>query len=166
MSLRERLLNRPRPSDAYPIRIDDDTQAREALEEAQSILRLLQIQGDVADVESVARAHAAVAEAEGDLKACYEPVILRALRPDDWEALIALHSPREGTEDDVWNAATFPRACLLACIESDLTEEELGQLWTEVLSKAEQVRLCNAAIRVNVRVPDASLPKGWTQTPD
>lgn len=166
MSLRERLLNRPRPSDAYPIRIDDDTQAREALEETQSVLRLLLIQGDAADADTLTRAHTAVAEAEGELKACYEPVLLRALRPEDWEALIALHPPRAESTDDIWNAATFPKACLLACIESDLTETELGQLWTEVLSKAEQVRLCNAAIRVNVRVPDATLPKGWTQTPD
>jgi len=63
----------------------------------------------------------------------------------------------------VWNLDTFPRACLLACVESDLTEAEWQQVMKEVLSQAELGELANAAIRVNVRVPDSTLPKDWTQ---
>ncbi|WP_405149430.1 hypothetical protein OG589_14500 [Sphaerisporangium sp. NBC_01403] len=163
MSLRERLLNRPRPMAAYPLRVDDDTQARKDMEQARTLLRLLQLQGESADESAVKAAKADLAKAEAALAACYEPVTLRAMPPDDFEALIALHKPREGTEETSWNLDTFPQACLMACVESDLTEAEWGQVWKEVLSQGERGELCTAAIRVNVRVPESTLPKDWTQ---
>lgn len=166
MSLRERLLQRPRPSDVYPLRIDDDTAARAGLERAQALLRLLQFQGEAAEESAVRAAETAVAAAEQRLAACYEQVVLRAMRPDDFDALITLHPPREGTGDRVWNLETFPRACLMECVESDLTPAEWDQVWKDVLSHAERIELCNAAIAVNARPPDSALPKGWTRTPD
>ncbi|MFC3986786.1 hypothetical protein [Streptosporangium jomthongense] len=164
MSLRERLLARPRPFDTYSLRIDDDTEPRKALEAARTTLRVLQFQGEAADESAVRAAKAALAEAEASLAACYEPVVLRAMRPDDFEALIGKHKPREGTEDRTWNLDTFPEACFRECVESDLTPAEWDQVWAEVLSAGERGELCTAAIRVNVRVPDTTLPKGWTQT--
>lgn len=164
MSLRERLLNRPRPSDTYPLRVDDDTEARKELEQARTLLRLLQYQGEEANESAVQAAKADLAKAESEVAACYEHIVLRAMRPGDFETLIGQHKPREGTKDQTWNLDTFPRACLMECVESDLTEAEWEQVWAEVLNLGEQGELCNAAIRVNVRAPDSTLPKGWTQT--
>ncbi|MFG3439938.1 hypothetical protein ACGF0J_22045 [Nonomuraea sp. NPDC047897] len=163
MSLRERLLNRPRPSDTYPLRIEDDTEPRREVEQAQTLLRILGIPGDAADQAAVRKAQAALKKAEAKLKACYEFVTLRALPADDFEALVGAHKPRPETDDRLWNNETFPKACLLACVESDLSEEDWELIWTTVLSNAERIELSNAAIRVNVRVPDSSLPKGWAQ---
>lgn len=163
MSLRERLLGRPRPMATYPLRIDDDTEARKSVEQARTLLRILQMQGETAEETAVRKATKDLAKAEAALAACYEKVTLRAMPPEDFEALIGEHKPREGSEDQVWNLDTFPRACLLACVDSDLTEAEWQQVMKEVLSQAELGELANAAIRVNVRVPDSTLPKDWTQ---
>ncbi|MER7126741.1 hypothetical protein [Micrococcus luteus] len=162
MSLRERLLARPRPSDTYPLRVDDDTEARAALERARTRLLLL-FQGGV-DESAVQAAKVALADAEVALAACYENVTLRAMRPEDFEHLVGEHKPREGTEDRTWNLDTFPKACLMECVESDLTPAEWDQVWRDVLSVGERAELCTAAIKVNVRAPDSTLPKGWTQT--
>lgn len=164
MSLRERLLARPRPFDTYPLRIDDDTEPRTALERARTLLRVLQFQGEAADEGAVRAAKADLGRAEAAIAACYEPVILRAMPPDDFEALIALHKPRAGTEDTSWNSDTFPQACFRECVESDLTDAEWDRVWKEVLSHGERNELCIAAIRANVRTPDSTLPKGWTQS--
>lgn len=163
MSLRERLLNRPRPSGRYPLRIDDDSDAREEVERARRVLTMLLMQGG-AEEAALRRARTAVKKAEQKLSSCYEFVTLRALPPDEFEALVAAHKPRPETDDRMWNDETFPKACLLACVETaDISQEEWEQLWATGLSNAERIELSNAAIRVNVRVPDSSLPKGWAQ---
>lgn len=164
MSLRDRLLNRPRPHTVYPLRVEDDTEARKTLEQARAHLRLLHAMGKGAEESAVDAAKQDVVTAEAAMAACYENVVLRALPPDEFEALVSEHKPREGTEDRAWNLDTFPRACLMACVESDLTEHEWGLVWANVLSLGERGDLGNAAIRVNVRVPDSTLPKDWTQT--
>lgn len=161
--LRERLLNRARPSGACPVRVEDDTDAREEAEQARILLNLLQMRGDAADQAAVRKARARLKKAEQALRGCYEFVTLRALPPDDFEALVADHKPRPETDDRMWNGATFPKACFLACVESDLSAEDWQHVWTTVLSNAERIELSNAAIRVNIRVPDSSLPKGWAQ---
>lgn len=161
MTLRERLLNRPRPSGTCPVRLDDDTEARKDVEQARILLNILEMQGDAADGTATRKARNRLKKAEEDLRACYELVTLRALAADDWEALVDAHKPRPGTDDRLWNGETFPKAAFLACVESDLTEQEWEHVWTAVLSSAERIELSNAAIRVNVRVPDSSLPKGW-----
>lgn len=163
MSQRELLLARPRPFDEFPIRIVDDTEARKEVEQARTLLHILQIQGDAADASAVRKARAALKRAEANLKACYTFITLRAMEPDEFEALIGKHKPREGTDDKVWNVDTFPKACLLACVESDMSEQDWERFWKTGLSNAERADFCNAAIRVNARTPDSSLPKGWTQ---
>lgn len=161
--LRDRLLARPRAWASYPVRIDDDTAARAAVEQARQTLALIQMQSQLTeDGEAVAAAQQAVATAEELLRGCYEQVVLRALPPKRWEDLVGKHPLRPGSTDEVWNTETFPRAAFVACVEGDLTSAEWDQVLDEVLSQAERVRLCNAAIAVNVRVPDQTLPKDWT----
>ncbi|MEO3875525.1 hypothetical protein ABGB18_42660 [Nonomuraea sp. B12E4] len=162
-SLRERLLNRPRPSGTCPVRIDDDTEARKEAGQASILLNLLDAQGESADQAAVRKAKARLKKAEAALKACYEFVTLRALPPDDFEALVDAHKPRPGTDDQQWDNETFPKAVFVACVESDLSADDWEHIWTSVLSNAERIELSNAAIRVNIRVPDSSLPKGWAQ---
>lgn len=164
MSLRDRLRGRGRQFDTYALRIDDDAEARKELERARTLLRILQFQGDTADESAVRSAQQDLAKAEAAIAACYEQVVLRAMRPKDLEKLKGEHKPREGTEDRLWNLETFPRACLMKTVESDMTEADWEDVWEEVLSDGERVALTNAAIRVNVRAPDSTLPKGWTQT--
>ncbi|NUP24008.1 MAG: hypothetical protein HOZ81_49735 [Streptomyces sp.] len=163
MSLRERLLNRPRPSGEVPLRIDDDTDAREEVEQARRLLAMLQLQGSVEEA-ALRRARTAVTKAEKRLRGCYEFITLRALPADDFEALVAAHKPRPDTTDQMWNLDTFPKACFFACVESEMAAEEWERLWSAGLSNAERVELGNAAIRVNIRTPDESLPKGWALT--
>jgi hypothetical protein len=158
----DRLLNRPRLSAEHPIRIDDDTEARREVEQAQFALALLRTQGD-ADEDALRTAKAAIKRAEKKVRGCYEFIPLRAMDPEAFEALVGEHKPRAGTDDQVWNNATFPWACLLACDESGRSEADWEHIRKNVLSGPELVALCNTAIRVNARTPDESLPKGWAQ---
>jgi hypothetical protein len=163
VSLRERLLNRPRPSGQFPLRVDDDTAARDELERARRLLTMLLLQGGAAE-PALQQARADVKAAEDKLQACFEFVTLRALLAADFEALVAAHPPRPDTRDDMYNLDTFPKACFLACVEGELSQEEWERLWEIGLSNAEQIVAGNAAIRVNIRTPDESLPKGWERT--
>ncbi|MGP4092925.1 hypothetical protein [Nonomuraea sp. KM90] len=162
MSKGDRLLSRPRLSAEHPIRIDDDTEARREVEQAQFTLALLRTQGDP-DEAAVRKAKAALKRAEAKVRACYEWIPLRAMEVDDYEALVGEHKPRPDSADEIWNNATFPRACLLACDESGRSEADWEHIFKHVLSGPEQIQLCNTAIRLNVRTPDESLPKGWAQ---
>lgn len=163
MSKSDRLLNRPRLSAEHPIRISDDTEARREVEQARTLLQILQIQGEAADEQAVRKAKADLKRAEKKLRACYEFIPLRAMPADDFEALVSAHKPRPDTDDKVWNNATFPWACLLACDESGRSEADWEHIRKHVLSGPELMELCNTAIRVNARTPDETLPKGWAR---
>ncbi|AQZ67640.1 unnamed protein product [[Actinomadura] parvosata subsp. kistnae] len=163
MSLRDRLLNRPRPTGSFPLRVDDDTAARDELERARRLHTMLLLQGGV-DESALEQARTDVREAEERLRDCFEFVTLRAVSAADFEALVTAHPPRPDTKDEMYNLDTFPKACFLACVEGELSQEEWERLWDTGLSNAEQIAAGNAAIRVNIRTPDESLPKGWERT--
>ncbi|MEV1245083.1 hypothetical protein [Nonomuraea sp. NPDC049750] len=162
----DRLLNRKRLSAEHPIRIDDDTEAREAVEQAQFALALLRTQGEAADEGALRSAKASLTRAKKKLRACYEWIPLRAMEVDAFEKLVGEHKPRPETSDEIWNNETLPKAVLLACDESGRSEADWEHIFTHVLNGPEQLQLCNTAIRVNARTPDASLPKGWAQIED
>jgi hypothetical protein len=163
MTKKDRLLSRPRLSAEHPIRIDDDTEARREVERARTLLQILQIQGDAADEAALRKAKTDLKRAEKRLRDCYEFIPLRALPADEFEALMAAHPPRPDTDDRLFNTVTFPKACLLASDESGRSAEDWEHIFKNVLSGPERTELCNAAIRVNARTPDESLPKGWAQ---
>lgn len=162
MTKDDRLLTRPRLSGEHPIRIDDDTEARREVESAQRLLHILQIQGDAADPAALRKAKADLNRAKKKLRACYEFIPLRAMEADAFEELKGRHKPRPDTADRVYNVDTFPKACLLATEESGRSEADWEYIFKHVLSGPEATELCNAAIRVNARTPDESLPKDWT----
>lgn len=159
-SLRDRLRARPRPTLPYELPVGDVAAARQAVARAEDALRAARFRSDDGAEQAVAAAREALTGAEAALKACYETVTLTALPPADFEALVALHPPREGTSDEAWNVDSFPRACFLACAPVDLSEAEWESVLAENLSIAERAELYSVAIAVNVRVVTGALPKG------
>lgn len=159
-SLRDRLRARPRPTLAYELPVGDVAAARQAMAGAEDALRAARFRSDDAAEQAVAAARETLTEAEANLEACYETVTLTALPPAEFEALVAVHPPREGTGDEAWNIDTFPRACFLACAPGDLSEAEWEAVLGENLSHAERAELYSLAIAVNVRVVSPALPKG------
>ncbi|MER5622506.1 hypothetical protein ABT061_15825 [Streptosporangium sp. NPDC002544] len=160
MSLRERLQQRARPTATWPLRIDDPAAAKQELEQAETEERIASV-GLAEGVEQEA-ARARVAAARAALAACFEPITLEALPPPEFEALAAEYPP--GPDDDAWNK-DFPPALFLACVRSELDREEWVSIFASQLSQGEKIAACNAAIQVNLRTPDAGLPKDWMPTP-
>lgn len=150
MSLRERLAKRSLPSETFLLRVEDDTAARKELADARAS----------GDEEQVVAAQSA-------LDACYEPLVITALPPAEWEALVSAHPPTEEQKKrGAWyNHATFHPALLAACVSGDETEADWADYVTKgPLSLGEAMALLDAVMRVNQRAPDPWLPKGSTGT--
>ena len=162
MGLRERLRNRPRPGVPVRLQVDDPREAERHLEEALIGLRLAQTRG--ADEQAVDGLRAGVEAARVAVETCFEEVRVTAMPPEDLEALIGAHPPREDGEDESWNRDTFPRALLLECLPDDMTADE-WQAWLRVHCSDGEIAVFEAAaLRINVRAPEGTLPKGWTQS--
>lgn len=180
MSLRERLPQRARTTDTWPLRIDDPSEALAALESVETAWRLALVAYGP-DAPEVASAVTQLEQARQAVAACYEPIPLEALAPPDFEALAAKHPTDEVDRDGkpkAWDD-DFPRELFLACVRSDLQPEEWLQVLGEkpsdsgedtgapswpVLTEGEKNDLFNTVIRLNLRVPDPRLPKGWMPT--
>lgn len=154
MPLRERLAGRSRPTATYLLRIDDTTKAEEGLSEAQTALLLASAE------EEKAQARQDIEAAQAVLEACFEPIVMTAMPPEEFEALVDEHPPREGTKDEAWNIATFPQACFLACAPDEMNAEEWAAFLADRCSDGEQIAMFTTAIDANLRVPDPSVPKG------
>lgn len=102
-----------------------------------------------------------------------EPAVLelRALPPDEWEALVELHPPSDEQRKQglPWNVATF-RHALLACSVvtapgEGLSEEDWRQAtklgWVTI---GELLYLYDTALELNDRSPQASTGKGSSAT--
>jgi hypothetical protein len=159
MSLRDRLLSRPLPTAEYRLRVDDPSEAQGAVAAAKQLVQLATLRDDT---DQLVLAQEAMSKAQTMFDACFVVVTVRALPPGEFEALAKLHPAREGTDDQAWNAETFPKACFLACAEGDLTEQEWEQVLAQNVSEAERAALYTLACAINVRVPDPSVPKDWT----
>lgn len=148
MSLRQRLAQRQRPSVTFRLRIEDDTSAQAELAAAQA-------SGDADRITS----------AQDTVNACYEPLIITALPPAEWEALIEQHPPTEEQkkQGNSWfNPVTFYPALLAACVDGDETEDEWMEYTTKgPLSLGEANALIDAVTSVNQRGPEPWVtPKG------
>lgn len=158
MSLRDRLVGRARPSTVCRLKVDDTAAAEQAVDEATDQHRLAQLM--VADGKSadVAGAKRKLDKAQAAYDACFEPVTVRALAPPDYEALVAEH-PADKDSDNAF-AETLPRALFLACVEGDMGQDEWEKFLDESASEGERSALYLAALQVNNRPPDESIPKG------
>ncbi len=164
VSRRDRLRSRPRPSVPYRFQIDDVTEPAKALIEAELALRMAQARG--ADAAEIADLRKKQESAQKKFDACYEVIEITAMKPSDFEALIAEHPAREGTDDSSWNDDTFPRACFLACAPDDLSADEWDEFLSENCSDGEIGQLYQMALVINVRAPEKSVPKGLMRTQD
>ncbi|MFI7042589.1 hypothetical protein ACIBI0_38430 [Microbispora rosea] len=160
----DRLRSRALPTDTYWLQVDDTAEPGRALAEAREALQVKLLTG-AAEVE-VHDARQAVKAAEEALKACYEPITVTAMEPPAWETLVAAHPPRRDNDsDDVWDTSTLPREAFLACAPKDWSRQEWEEYLDHKLSPAEREGLYLTAVGVNARVPDPTVPKGWTPTP-
>lgn len=157
---RDRLRGRGRPSAAYLLPVGNIAAAAREVRLAGQAWSVSQLRTDEGAAEAVAAARQALDQAEEALQACYEEVRLTALAPEDYEALIAKHEPREGTDDELWDTTTFPKACFLACAPGDMSAPEWEDFLTSNVSWVERDDLLNLAIAVNVRQVNPAIPKG------
>lgn len=158
MGLRDRLIDRPRPASVCRLKVGDTATAEQAVDEATEQHRFAQLlvaDGKKADVAAAKRK---LDKATAALGASFEPVTVRALRPGDYEALVADH-PADKDSDNAWRE-DFPRALFLACVEGDMTRAEWETFLDESASEGERSALYLTALQVNNRPPDESVPKG------
>jgi len=164
-SLKDRLLNRERPVARYPCRVAS-VEATEAAEKAFAVARKAAMAVRADDEQAAAAAKQALEVAAADRDACYEPVRLRALEPEAFEALQDAYPPADDKADakakQVADEA-YLHAVFLATVEGEgMTEQDWTAFVHKNLSTGERNDLYNLAIAVNgrVRALDPSVPKG------
>lgn len=161
MTLRDRLRARQLPTRTVPL--TGDRAAYEAaereLDEAFAALANEQARGSFdLDVE---RARVDLARSALD-ELPVERIVLRALPPSDWEALIAAHPAPADQPGAMWNVYTLRPELLAASVV--LPEGEESPDWDEMyrgghLTAAELGSLFNAAVELNARAPQVSTGK-------
>jgi hypothetical protein len=155
---RARLLARKRPTVDYQLAVVDELDAVAELAAAREAFEVAQLRVDDGAETAVVEAEKRVEQARKAVEACYEPVTFTALPPVEFEALVAAHPSREGKEEQ-WNGDTFPPACFLACVDTaELSADEWAEFVQASVSQAERVALFAAAIGINARWPNGSIP--------
>lgn len=147
MGLNDRMANRKRLTDAYPLRIDNDKVARSELAAAV-----------VAEDES------RVVAARLAVEACYEQITITALSPNKMEDLREKHPPTDEQRKKhgaLFNPTTFIPALLAKCIDSDVTEENWAEYTsTGTMTPGEVNDLFNTVWNLHYTAPSPDLPKG------
>jgi hypothetical protein len=166
-SLRERLLARERPSHRVPLQVEDPADAIREAVLAEDAWRTCHLMPEGPDrTAAIRKARRDLDRAAKAVNDCHEQITVRALPPEDFEALVAAHPPRDAKElkegeepDEAWNDKTFPRALFLACVDGDLSRAEWEKFLDGQCSSAERGQLYLAAQAVNVRIPNVAIPK-------
>lgn len=159
---RDRLMGRTRPSDTYHLPVGEDAEMRAAagaVEAAQEALSTARMRLDDRADEAATEAEGVLAQANAALAALYEPVVIRAMKPESFELLVAEHPARKDT-DERWNKDTFPRALFLESVVGEMSREDWEAFLAEQCSQGEQNGLFYMAQYVNARTPDGTIPKG------
>jgi hypothetical protein len=157
-----RLLNRKRPTVVHYLRgVEPDVEraAKEAAEAARERLSIASMRIDEQATEWVNTAQAELDRANAALAACYEPVTIQALPPDEFEALVAQHPKREG-KDEAFNLETLVLPLFLLCVQGELTAKQWTNEIIPQLSNGERRALELKAFDVNARYSDGLIPKG------
>lgn len=173
MGLKDRFAARRLPRVTVPLRMDFSPESDVALREfttADAALADAKLR-HVPDLTGLERR---VERARTALAPFYERLVVRALPPDEMDALIAEHPPtdeqkakaKERGGEASWNPDTFAVALLSACVSTEddpdkpvMSEQE----WVEVkpsVSSGEFRYLINTAYDINDRSPDPDLGKG------
>lgn len=117
-----------------------------------------------------------VERARAALDPFYARLVVRALPPDDMDALVAEHPPtdedkakaKERGGDAAWSPATFGPALLAACVSTEDDPDKPAMSadeWSEItssgpVSSGELRYLLTTALDINDRTPDPTLGKG------
>lgn len=172
---RDRLMARPRPSISYPMRVADPAQARLQLEKVQQQVRQVVLRHDK-DTPEYAAAQQRLADAQAEVDACYETVVLTAMHPAAYEQLKAEHPPTaeqlaqaqtDGDPPPDVDVATFVPAVLAAGCDNGMSAEDWAAFLAENCAEGERQELRAVALAVNERPRLAEqmvLPKGSTMT--
>lgn len=128
-----RLRERPRPENK--LRICDDDQLRQRVEEAAQVAQRARIFAEASPADDLAEQRASAAEAAADqaraeLDHASDFLTFLALPRPVLEELIAQHPPTEqqAEEGAVFNADTFPAALVSAASRDGMNREEADEL--------------------------------------
>jgi chemotaxis regulatin CheY-phosphate phosphatase CheZ len=157
-----RLLRRKPPQVVHYLRAVEpevESAARQAVTDARDRLSTATMRIDDAAVEAIEAAQATLDQAQAALAACYEPIVIQALPPDEFEALVAEHPKRED-KDESFNADTLLPVLFLRCVQGDLTAEQWTKEVIPQLSNGERRALESRSLDVNGRFSDGLIPKG------
>lgn len=165
-SLRDRLAAKSARRVVVPIQLSEPGQAQARVERAAQALNLVQLEHvKSSEAERAAAAQAAQDEVDAARAAVaehYLEVELRAMHPDEWEALVAAHPAAKDSEDP-WDWGKVLPAALAECA----TDESLrdGDWWAAELASGRWTwgdvqALRMAVLHVNTRTPDVLVPKG------
>lgn len=168
MGLADRLRARSHPTESVPLPLDPQAYARAERELLAAMAALEEARAEgVVDLD---RLEARVDAAQVVLDTCeVEKVTVRALPPEEWEALVDLHPPNEAQRANgaLWNITTFRPALLSLSVVPAEGEEPLSEADWAALSKeagalaaGELNALFNASVSVNFRTPSSAVGKG------
>lgn len=146
-----RLAGAARRTATHPLRVEDDAAARAELATAL----------DSSDEQRITAAREALA-------ACYEPLHLTAMPPEDWDDLVTAHPPPEKYKDRAWcDVGTFLPAALAACAATeDVTEADWADHVKQgAMSPGEVRALLDDLVALHDRSPTAEIPKGSSGSP-
>lgn len=158
MSLRERLEAKARRRFTIQVAVEDTTEAQKRLHDAR-MERLAGMASNRPEVDTSVL-DAAITDAEAALDALYADVVIQAMQPGDFEALVDAHTTDEG---DIDRAAFLPPALAASAEDEDLQDEDW---WAEQLARptwtdGERALLFQAVHALNdPSVRAAAVPKG------
>jgi hypothetical protein len=155
----ERLVTRGLPKVTYHLRAVEpevEEAAREKVAEAKDAADTASWHPE-ADDEAREKTAAALADARAGLAACYEPIVLRALPPEDYEALAAEH--KDDKDDSGLDQASLSYATFIACVQGGLPEAKWRTILFKQCSMGERTTLFSLAVLINQRATDGTVPK-------
>lgn len=175
MGLKDRFAARRLPRVTVPLRMDFSPESDTALREfttAEAALSDAKLR-NVPDLTGLERR---VERARAALAPFYERLVVRALTPDEMDALVAEHPPTEEQKakakerggEASWNPTTFAPALLGACVSTEddpdkpamSVEDWAGIVSSGPVSGGEIRYLISTALDINDRSPDPDLGKG------
>lgn len=158
----KRLLRRKLPQDIHHLRAvepEEERAARQAAEDARERLSVASMRIDDKADAAIKAAQRKLDQANAALADCYEPVVIQAMPPAEFEDLVALHPKRDGKEE-AFNAETLLPELFLVCVQGELTREQWETEVIPQLANGEWVAMQNKALEVNGRYSDGLIPKG------
>lgn len=156
--LRKRLEAKQRRRESIPVQVDNIPDgAEEAVDAAQTNLRMLVLSGKPDDDPLVLAAHKALDQARAAIAACFVRVEFQTIDEADMEALAAAATTEDGSLDT--KAITAPLAAACA-VDEDLRDEDWWAAQIPMWSHGERVSFGTRLVELNYSAPGARVPKG------